>query len=68
MENVISFISVIQGWVPFVVDVVGVKDDISWGLETVKKMVAENRGPTDEEWDEVNRRTDALQAKLHSDA
>lgn len=67
LEGVAKFIDVIEGWVPFVIDVAGVKQDLEWGLATVKLMVEEKRGPTDDEWAEVNRRTEAMQTDLHTD-
>lgn len=40
---------------------------IQSGTAMVKKMIAENRDPTEEEWAELNAMTTALREKLHSD-
>lgn len=37
------------------------------GNERIARMIAENRDPTDSEWDELNQEIGALQALLHSD-
>lgn len=47
--------------------VAGAKDAFDWGAQQVRAMVAENRDPTEAEWAELNARTEALRAKLHSD-
>lgn len=39
---------------------------ISIGLEKSKQLEAENRDPTDADWDEVNASIAAKRARLHS--
>ncbi len=54
--------------VPFAVDAVsGAWDAFQWGSEKVKAMVAEDRDPTDAEWDELNAKVAALRTALHTD-
>lgn len=44
----------------------GVLDMISGGTATLKAMIADNRKPTEDEWQALNDQTEALRQQLHS--
>jgi hypothetical protein len=38
---------------------------LEWGRGRVQEMADQNRDPTDEEWNELNSRTQELRRRLH---
>lgn len=42
-------------------------ETMSWGESAVKRMVAERRDPTEEEWSELRSKLATLRERLHSD-
>lgn len=66
--NAILFAAELLKWLPAAkAGVTGAWEALEWGKTALETMVADNRDPTDEEWQEVNARTDALREALHSD-
>jgi len=69
MTSALSFAMILIQYLPAAIQ--GISEAaqlIEWGVERVKTMVAEKRDPSPAEWDELNAKTDALRARLHSDA
>ena len=68
MSGAFAFLSLVLQWLPAIMK--GVPEAIAvfqWGSELVGRMFAEGRDPTQEEWAELNTRTDTLRRLLHSD-
>ena len=41
--------------------------EIEWARGKLQSMIDEDRDPTDEEWEELNKRTEELRDSLHTD-
>lgn len=68
MGDIVSFIAIIAGWASHAVrGVQEARELVKWASDKIKVMVEEQRDPTEAEWAELNAKTDALRALLHSD-
>ena len=68
MGNIVSFITLFGKWAAEGIrGVQEARELVDWASDQVKIMMREQRDPTDEEWAELNARTEALRDKLHSD-
>lgn len=45
----------------------GAAEALSWGRDQIEKMVQEKRDPSEEEWAELNKRTEELREELQTD-
>ena len=68
MTGIIAFALKLFDLVPMIVSgLAGAKEAIEWGVGRIKTMQAEGREPTEEEWAELNSRTQGLREALHTD-
>lgn len=68
LAGALAFASQIFDLLPAIISGVSqAKEFIEWGRDKIKTFTTEDRNPTDEEWAELNAKTEELRSKLHSD-
>lgn len=68
MGGALVFASQLLNLVPIAIQgVAGAVEAFNAGKDAVKRMVAENRDPTDAEWAALNAATESLRSALQSD-
>ena len=69
MLQAIHFATLAMQWAQTLAETGGeVVELLGWARPLVQKMGEDHRNPTQQEWDELNRRIAEIRTRLHSDS